>query len=234
METIYTSNHEQAALDAIDVDELERFIDRCMEERRLLDSSKFSLSSCGPYVSSAYGEFQRAMRNYVAAKSVRKIDETRFEASRAGDDLASAVYRMKERVEVERKERELFYVDDDIAWPYAFTEKMTVRVNYQWRESVMAEWKRRSITFSHFAKLAPTYTLPYTKRKPTASKLKEEQQESLAREWRNLRFSALCSVRDYFRDGGDGNAIPNEFNVRPDPYTRGLNNYSTRFWREEV
>ncbi len=44
---------------------------------------------------------------------------------------------------------------------------------------------------------------------------------------------ALYSVRDYFRQGGDGAKIPESFRATVDSYSRGLNNYSTQFWREQ-
>lgn len=42
---------------------------------------------------------------------------------------------------------------------------------------------------------------------------------------------ALYSVRDFFREGGDGSKIPETFKAVADPHTGELNNYSLRFWR---
>ncbi|WP_245438912.1 hypothetical protein [Bradyrhizobium sp. SK17] len=44
---------------------------------------------------------------------------------------------------------------------------------------------------------------------------------------------ALYSVRDYFREGGDGDKIPDTFQATVDSHSRGLNNYSTQFWRQQ-
>lgn len=44
---------------------------------------------------------------------------------------------------------------------------------------------------------------------------------------------ALYSVRDYFKEGGDGDKILEAFQATVDSHTRGLNNYSTQFWRQQ-
>ena len=41
---------------------------------------------------------------------------------------------------------------------------------------------------------------------------------------------ALYSVRDFFREGGDGDDV---FRATVDSHTRDLNNYSMRFWSQQ-
>ena len=45
--------------------------------------------------------------------------------------------------------------------------------------------------------------------------------------------AALYSVRDYLRQGGVGDKIPEIFRVTVDSRTRALNNYSTQFWGQQ-
>lgn len=40
-------------------------------------------------------------------------------------------------------------------------------------------------------------------------------------------------MREFFLDGGDGDAVPEMFAVRPSPYSVGLNNFSCNFWQPE-
>jgi len=40
----------------------------------------------------------------------------------------------------------------------------------------------------------------------------------------------LYSLRDYFKGGGDGSKIPQSFQAKTDSYSRGLNNFSAKFW----
>lgn len=58
----------------------------------------------------------------------------------------------------------------------------------------------------------------------------QERQGALYREWEHLKSLALYSVRDFFRDGGNGAEIPKIFQATPDAYMRGLNNFSAKFW----
>jgi hypothetical protein len=95
------------------------------------------------------------------------------------------------------------------------------------RSSIAA---RRS-PFSHRAESRLAYTLPTTKRKLSVAKLNQNRQGDLSQEWKYLMSLALHEVREYFRAGNDGKAIPPTFQVKTDPYSRGLNNYSAQFWR---
>ncbi|MES6350847.1 hypothetical protein U6U03_12115, partial [Cutibacterium acnes] len=117
--------------------------------------------------------------------------------------------------------------------PYRFSKELSVRVGYRWRRTVEDEWTFASITFTHVHDPRPDYTLPIPKRKPSAAKQEQERQNSLYQTWEHLMRGALYSVRDYFRDGGDGDKIPDTFQATVDSHSRGLNNYSTQFWRKQ-
>ncbi len=92
---------------------------------------------------------------------------------------------------------------------------------------------RLRIIFSHVVDSQPDSTQPRPDRKPGAAKLEQDRQDNLYREWEHLMRLALCSLRDFFRDGGNGNAIPPTFQAKADPHSRRLNNYSARFWTEQ-
>ncbi|MHC0023786.1 hypothetical protein [Enterobacter vonholyi] len=125
---------------------------------------------------------------------------------------------MKERLETEEQEEQFFRVDDLFTPPSSFTTRLTVRISYRWRKSIVNRWESGCIAFIYNVHLESD---------------KRDRQEMLYREWEQLRDSALQSVRDHFRQGGDGSAIPRTFQVVVDRYTQGLNNYSTDFWRRE-
>jgi hypothetical protein len=149
-----------------------------------------------------------------------------------GHDLSSAVEAMKQRMETEQKEGQLFYVDDQIMPPHRFSKHLSVRVSYRWRRTVDDEWTFGSITFAHDVDVRPDYTTLAPERKPSAAKQEQDLQNSLSRTWEELMRSALYSVRDYFREGGDGDKIPDTFQTTVDSHSRGLNNYGTQFWRQ--
>jgi len=148
-------------------------------------------------------------------------------------DLVQAVRDMKNRMEEEQQEQELFVVEDSVMHPYRFTPRMNVRVSYRWRGTADESWTYGSINFLHEVDTRPDYTLPTPKRKPSRAKQEDEFQDKLYRVWDHLRSSALHSLREYLKSGRDRSAIPENFQVTTDSYTRGLNNYSTQFWREQ-
>jgi hypothetical protein len=116
--------------------------------------------------------------------------------------------------------------------PHHFGESMNVRVSYRWRRTVDDEWTFGSITFVHKVDLRPDYTMPAPKRKPSAVKQEQDLQNRLYQAWEHLMRGALHSVRDYFKEG-DGGKILETFQATVDSHTRGLNNYSTQFWRQQ-
>lgn len=224
---------QQNALKAIDTNDLDRLVDQAIREERLGDLYGLPLTSCGPYISTKLHYFEQALAKHRVAKAPRKRAETENALRRAGSDLSFAVGVMKRRMETEQKEGELFYVDDQIMPPHRFGECLSVRVGYRWRRTVDDEWTFGSITVVHNVDLRPDYTIPVPKRKPSAAKQEQDRQTKLYQTWEHLMRGALYSVRDYFKEGGDGDKIPETFQATVDSYSRGLNNYSTQFWRQQ-
>lgn len=221
---------EQEALRAVECDVLDQLVDQCLREERPSVLRPLRLESCGPYVASKLRAFEKAMDTYGKAKAEKKRAETRYDALSAGRDLVHAVLLMKQRMATEEEEGQRFHVDDLILPPHRLGEKMSVRVSYRWRPSAADPWAYGDITISHDVDTRPDYTLPPPKRKPSAARQAQQRQETLYREWEHLNSLALHSVRDYFRNGGNGAEIPKVFQAKPDAYTRGLNNFSAKFW----
>jgi hypothetical protein len=221
---------EQDALKAIDAEALDKLIEQCLREERPYDLRILRLDNCGLYVASRLRDFETALTAHSQAKAAKKRAETEHRARRAGNDLAYAVHEMKDRVETEEKEGQVFYVDDLIIPPSRFSERLTVRVSYNWRRAVEEKWVYGSITFVHDVDSRPDYTMPQPKRKPSAAQHERDRQDKLYDEWNHLMKLSLHSVREYFRGGGDGEATPQTFQAKTDSYTRGLNNFSAKFW----
>lgn len=233
MGEITISRDEQDALKAIDSRELHDLVDQAIREERTDELHRLALTRCGSYVSTQLHYFEQALARHRIAKSARKREETGDALRRASRDLTFAVDAMKQRMETEQADAQLFQIDDQIMPPYRFSKQMSVRVSYRWRRSIADEWQWGSITFVHRHDPRPDYTMPTPKRKPSAAKQEQELQNQLYQTWEHLMRGALYSVRDYFRDGGDGTKIPETFQVTIDSYSRGLNNYSTQFWRQQ-
>lgn len=233
MGEINISRDEQDALKAIDARELDRFVQKTIREERTGDLSRLPLIRCGSYVSTKLHHFEQALSKHRLVKSARKREETENTLRRAGHDLSVAVDAMKRRMETEQAEAQLFQIDDQIMPPYHFSQQMSVRVSYRWRRTIEDEWQWGSITFVHHHDPRPEHTIPAPKRKPSAAKREQELQNRLYQTWEHLMRGALYTVRDYFRDGGDGAKIPETFKVTVDSYSRDLNNHSTKFWRQQ-
>jgi hypothetical protein len=193
---------------------------------------RLPLANCGSYIATKLHYFEQALAKHREGKAPRERAETGDAVRRAARDLSFAVGAMKQRMETEQKEVQLFSVDDQITPPYRFSKHLSVRVSYRWRRTVDDEWTFGSITFVHDVDLRPDYTIPAPKRKPSAAKQEQDLQNRLYQTWEHLMRGALYSVRDYFREGGDGDKIPDAFQATVDSHTRGLNNYSTQFWRQ--
>lgn len=224
---------QQTAITAIDARELDRLIDQAIREERSGELHRLPLAACGSHIGTKLHSFDRALAKHREAKAPRKRAETGDALRRAGHDLSFAVGAMKQRLETEQKDAQLFIVDDQIVPPYRFTTQMSVRVSYRWRRTIEDEWQWGSITFVHHHDPRPNYAVPVSTRKPSAAKQEQELQNRLYQAWEHLMRGALYSVRDYFRDGGDGAKIPETFQVTVDSYSRDLNNYSTQFWRQQ-
>ena len=232
MGEINIPHDQQSAIAVIDASELDRLIEQAILEERSGDLHRLPLANCGPYIVKQLHYFERALAKHREAKVPRKRAQTEHALRRAAHDLSFAVGTMKQRMETEQKEGQLFFVDDQITPPYHFSKNLSVRVSYRWRRIVDDEWASGSITFVHDVDLRPDYTMPAPKRKPSVAKQEQDLQNRLYQAWEHLMRGALCSVRDYFREGGDGGNIPDTFHATVDSHTRGLNNYSTQFWRQ--
>lgn len=233
MGDINIPRNEQEALRGIDTELLRKLIEQCLNDERPFALRELPLHDCGLFVLTRRHAFERALDAYGNAKSSKKRANTLYDARRAGDALLAAVQQMQHRMEVEVEEGERFFIDDFFIPPHSLGTKLSVRVSYRWRSPPAEPWTHGDITFLYDVDLRPDYTQPLPVRKPSAAQQKRERQEMLYREWERLKDHALYSVRDYFRGGGNGADIPKVFRVKLDTYTRGLNNFSTRFWPKD-
>lgn len=232
MSEINIPRNERNALKAVDADKLDRLIKQCLSEERPDALRSIQLECCGEYVASQLRSYEVTLRAHCNAKTAKKRAETEYSARRAGDNLAHAVRQMKSRLEMEENEEQLFYIEDQIMHPSQFSEHISVIVSYRWRRTIEDEWVYGKITFFHDADLRPNFSMPLPSRKPSAAKQKQDRQDKLYREWEHLKRLGLQSVKEYFRNGADGTLIPQMFQAKINPYTRGLNNFSANFWLE--
>lgn len=233
MGEINLTDSEKRALKAIDECKLDELIDQALQEEHSGALHRLPLSSCGPYVATKLHYFGESLREYRESRSARKREDKHSHARRAGSDLSFAVGSMKRRMETEEQDGQLFQIDDRIPWPYRFSKKLQVTVSYRWRGTIEDEWTYGSTTFRHEVRPQPVYALSRPKRKSSAAKQAQDLHDELSRTWEHLKRLALYSVRDYFRDGGDGSKIPESFQAIADPHTQGLNNFSAKFWHEK-
>ena len=232
MGIINLTAEEQRALARIDGRELDRLIEQALDHEQANPLYGLPLTSCGPYVSQQYCNFQRDLTAYREAKADRRRQETGERARRSGDRLSAAVEQMKHRMMAEAAEGQFFFVDDLLSPPLSFSDRLSFVVHYRWRKAVDDEWIRGSIEFTHSVRPHPVYTLP-PKRKPTAAKIREQEQNDRYDAWKSLTDGACQHVRDYLREGKDPAAIPARFVVKTDGQGN-LNNFSTRFWSAEI
>ncbi|WP_337264410.1 MULTISPECIES: hypothetical protein [unclassified Serratia (in: enterobacteria)] len=232
MSEINIPHNERDALKAVDTNILDQLIEQCLSEERPDALRCLRLECCGVYVASQLRMYEKTLGEYSKSKTAKKCAETKYSARLAGNDLAHAVQQMKSRVEKEEKEALLFCIEDQIMKPYHFNEHITVRVNYHWRQSTEDKWVYGKITFFHDVDLRPDYLIPLSNRKPSVAKQKLDRQDKLYREWEYLKILGLHSVKEYFRNGGDGALIPQMFQAKIDPFTRRLNNFSAEFWHK--
>lgn len=222
--------NEWEALKTVDLEALRRRIKQCINEEKSYGLRDHQLDACGFPVITHVGIFERALTEYCQAKSPKKRAETLYTAERAGRNLVDIVSNLKELAEQQQQERTLFYVEDQIIPPTRFTNKLSVRIMYQWRKTPDDSWSVGSINFTHDVKPQHDFMAPRPTRKPSAAREEQERQDSLYREWEHLKDLALSSLSEYLRNGGDGTAIPAEFKAKADPRTHKLNNNSARFY----
>lgn len=233
MTCINLPSDQQAAISDVDETVLRSAVRKCLDEERIGPIHGLGLSNCGPYVGNKLHGFQQAITEYSKAKAHAKRERTRQDALYAGNDLIHALQQMKGRLETERKEGELFFIDDQIRPPFHLSKRLSVQVSFRWRASPSADWKHGHLTFVYDFSPQPSYTLPLPKRKLSAAQAARDLEDTLSREWERFKAQALFSIREFFRDGGDGDAVPEVFAVRPSPYGGGLSNFSCNFWQAE-
>ena len=230
MSEINTPRDVKNALKAIDIELLDQLIRQSLREERTYPLQTLQLYRCGSYVARELSNFENAVSAHGRAKSTKKREETGYSARKAGDNLSFAVSQMKSRVDVEEVDALLFGIDEQILWPLHFSERLTVRVCYHWRQSVEDDWSYSSITLLHNADLRPGYLSPHPARKLSAAKQEQNRQSELSHEWEHLKSLGLQSVQQYFREGRDGALIPDSYQTT----TGRLNNFSADFWRDSL
>ena len=234
MNGLHLAQHELSAIKAIDVGEVERCVDQALGTASASPLFNLNLSCCGPVISDHLRRYQRDLASYAKAKAPSKRAATQGQSWIAGRDLVFAVRDTQQRIEEHEKETELLRVNDDIAPPYRLSDRIEVRVPYQWRRKVDDSWVWGSITFVHNVDMRPDYTQQLPKRKPSAAKLERERQDSLYRHWEHLRVLAVHAVVKFLRSGGDGTAIPESYSASPAARDRFLSNFSCDFWQEQI
>ncbi|KIA78889.1 hypothetical protein QR66_18995, partial [Chromobacterium piscinae] len=103
---------EQDALRTIDTNMLSKLIEQCLLEESPHALQMIRLESCGAYVAAQLQYYERALAEYRKARAAKKRDESRNNAHRAGHDLIYAVQQMQNRLEVEEKEAQLFWIEE--------------------------------------------------------------------------------------------------------------------------
>ena len=171
--------------------------------------------------------------SYRQAKSARKRDEAGTYLQSVKHELSFSVRAMQQRVKQEEQDEQFFFVQGESMPPYGFGERLTAKVRFRWRRSIEDDWSASSITFVHNVDPFARRLLLAPKRKLSARKQEEEYQEQLSDTWEYLMTGALYSVRDYFRQGGDGGTIPEIFDAKPGSAGH-LNNNSTVFWTKNT
>lgn len=104
----------------------------------------------------------------------------------------------------------------------AGAKKLSITVHYRWRRTTAEDWTFGDITFTHEVELRPDYTLPAPRRRLSPARQEQELQQRLRETWEDLMRGALYSVRDYFKAGGDGAALPKSVTATRDAYSGGF------------
>lgn len=131
MGDINLSQTEKDALTSIDPRQLDESIDRALDGGPLGELHRLRLHECGLYVANKLRDFEDAIREFRDAKSSRKVTETHDWTRRVGHGLSHAFEAMKQRMEEEEPEGELFRVDDHIFPPIRIRAEMDVTVPFR-------------------------------------------------------------------------------------------------------
>ncbi|WP_060477701.1 hypothetical protein [Pseudomonas monteilii] len=223
---------QQLAISAVDVKALHVAVDKCLHEQRSTPIHELGLRECGSQIGRALDAFHLAIDAHSRAKTSAKWEQTKAGAMKAGSDLVHVVCHMKGRIETEQKEALLFFIDDQIRPPLFPSKRLSVSIPFGWRQSTSSDWKHGQIAFDYDYDPRPDFSALLSERKSSASKAARERENTLYREWDRLKMQALLAVREFFRNGGDGDSVPEVFSIRPNPHGGGLNNHSCRFWQQ--
>ncbi|MER9025946.1 hypothetical protein NKI01_25915 [Mesorhizobium sp. M0815] len=226
------SDREKQAIGAIDSGALHDLVDQAIRSEQLGKLSNLPLYNCGEYVATKLRYFDQALAAYRIAKSAKKREGILHSIRKAGSDLTFAFGQMKQRLEVEERESQLFFIYDPTIAPFRLTQDMQVRVSYKWRRTIEDEWTSGSIIFKH--KVQPrfdyhTIAQPKSKRKPSAREACGGPRDRPATRMGAPRAAGSLVSGDYFRAGHDRGGIPGEFEVRLGDGDH-LNNFSADFW----
>lgn len=220
---------QRIAVQEMDLEALAHTIEQCLRERRNGPLLALGLWNCGPFMAAKLRDLETALTAYAAAKARKKVEETKYQAERAGSNLAFALRQMKEQVQLQEREDTLFRVEDHIMAPYTFRNELSVRVSFSWRPTTEGQWSYGSVEFLHVAPERNDYGIAKAKRKPSASLVRQMEQDRLYREWEHLKRLGLYGVREHFRQGGSGSSIPVHVRAATDAHSGGLNNHSLKF-----
>lgn len=229
MAEINLSREVQDALAVLDLAEIDGLVDKAVRYETATELRQ-ALWRCGPFIAQKLHYFEKSLEAHRNAKAARKREQTAYDVHKEASDLKWAIQAMRDRMETERKNGELYYVDDNIFWPRTFSPNLSVRITYRWRRTVEDDWNHGAITFVHEVDTRPNYLLPQPRKPMSPAKQKEALQKSLSMDWEHLMRLGLYSVRDFFEAGRDGSQIPDTFKAVTDSYSRGLNNFSCDFW----
>ncbi|KSQ21736.1 hypothetical protein APB26_32665 [Pseudomonas aeruginosa] len=232
MVQINLSRTERDKLLAVDTAALRKAVDEMVDRGIPGNLHRLELFECGEHVRHKLHYLELALSNLSAAKTDKKRSEMQYNARRAAGDLIAAVDQMRHRAETEISEGELFQVREPLGSPGHLSENLSVTVTYSWRKTANEDWQSGSIQFNYKVETRPDFLQLQPARKPSARKQAEDRQTMLFREWERMTIRALCAVRDYFRAGNDGNAVPKTFQVVPNPHGGDLDNHSFDFWRD--
>lgn len=223
---------EQVALRAIDAEVLDALIEECLNKNSIAPLRSLSLRNCGPFVERHLTHFEEALTAVKTAKTARSIEVACEKAKRSGDDLISAVLAMIQRLQTEERDANAFHVYDDYVEPFSFSSDLDVTIRFRWKRPSEEDWSYGSFTIRHTVPpVSPFYgnRVGMNRKRPSPSKLKMETDARLSSAWHHMRRVSLYSVRDFFRSGGDGAAIPRNFIAKADA-SGGLNNCCADFW----